>query len=170
MLSFASATPLAYSGSAFAMPRVAPSMGLGFPSPKELAGDPKIEDVLRIAKTEQVARFARIAAQEALGGFQPGGAALMREMPGAGPFGYFDPWSLTPEDISEARRYREAELIHGRVSMMAALGFLVQENFHRAQLGALEPAGSSSDLGRRTASPHSASACLRDAMPAASPG
>ena len=26
--------------------------------------------------------------------------------------------------------YREAEITHGRVSMMAALGFLVQENFH----------------------------------------
>ena len=27
-------------------------------------------------------------------------------------------------------RFREAELAHGRVSMVAALGFLVQENFH----------------------------------------
>lgn len=33
----------------------------------------------------------------------------------------------TPEQIL---MYREAELAHGRVSMVAGLGFLVQENFH----------------------------------------
>lgn len=44
------------------------------------------------------------------------------------PFGYFDPLGLaggtTPEQV---KRYREAELTHGRVSMLAALGFLVGE-------------------------------------------
>merc|ERR1719387_1639388 len=30
----------------------------------------------------------------------------------------------------EVNRYREAELTHGRVGMLAALGFLVQEKFH----------------------------------------
>merc|ERR1719443_2805048 len=30
----------------------------------------------------------------------------------------------------EGNRYREAELTHGRVGMLAALGFLVQEKFH----------------------------------------
>merc|ERR1712070_618681 len=35
-------------------------------------------------------------------------------------------------DVSEARimYYREAELKHGRVAMLAALGFVVAENFH----------------------------------------
>lgn len=46
----------------------------------------------------------------------------------AGPFGYFDPLSMaaqtTPEEV---KRYREAELTHGRVSMLAALGFLAGE-------------------------------------------
>nr|ADU04518.1 LhcSR [Ulva prolifera] len=45
-----------------------------------------------------------------------------------GPFGFFDPLSMsaqtTPEEV---KRYREAELTHGRVSMLAALGFLAGE-------------------------------------------
>merc|ERR1712032_668916 len=42
-----------------------------------------------------------------------------------------DPMGLTDELCKEeVMRFREAELAHGRVSMIAALGFLVQENFH----------------------------------------
>ena len=41
------------------------------------------------------------------------------------PLGLID--DLTQADVL---RFREAELAHGRVSMVAALGFLVQENFH----------------------------------------
>ena len=46
------------------------------------------------------------------------------------PFGFFDPMGLTPETNEELQLYREAELAHGRVAMVAALGFLVGENFH----------------------------------------
>jgi len=47
------------------------------------------------------------------------------------PTGFFDPLGLS-KDKSEARlRYfQEAETKHGRVAMLAALGFLVGENFH----------------------------------------
>jgi light-harvesting complex I chlorophyll a/b binding protein 4 len=47
-----------------------------------------------------------------------------------GPFGIFDPLGLAPESVDELRLYREAELAHGRVAMVASLGFLVQEGFH----------------------------------------
>ena len=33
-------------------------------------------------------------------------------------------------DLTEMKRYREAEVTHGRVSMLAVLGFLVAESFH----------------------------------------
>jgi hypothetical protein len=48
-----------------------------------------------------------------------------------GPLGFFDPAGLS-EDKSEAkiRFFREVELKHGRVAMLAALGFLVGEQFH----------------------------------------
>ena len=53
-------------------------------------------------------------------------------LPGAiAPAGEFDPANLladTPK--KEVYRWREAELTHGRVGMLASAGFLVQENFH----------------------------------------
>ena len=47
------------------------------------------------------------------------------------PTGPFDPANLLEgKSKAEVYRYREAELTHGRVGMLAAAGFLVQENFH----------------------------------------
>jgi hypothetical protein len=48
-----------------------------------------------------------------------------------GPMGYFDPLGFSA-DLSPGKLlfYREVELKHGRVAMLAALGFLVGENFH----------------------------------------
>jgi hypothetical protein len=52
----------------------------------------------------------------------PGGANILGE---------FDPAGFTKgKSELEVFRYREAELTHGRVSMLAALGFIVQEKFH----------------------------------------
>jgi len=67
----------------------------------------------------------------------PGGAAAavafdVKNMAGiTGPLGFFDPLNFCG-DASEGkiRFYREVELKHGRVGMLAALGFLVGENFH----------------------------------------
>jgi hypothetical protein len=61
----------------------------------------------------------------------PGGTAFAATLPGAGPFGFFDPLNLVADKSSmEVMLYREAELAHGRVAMMAAVGYLVQEAFH----------------------------------------
>lgn len=44
------------------------------------------------------------------------------------PTGYFDPLGLAAKTTpKQVKRYREAELTHGRVCMLAALGFLVGE-------------------------------------------
>ncbi len=53
-------------------------------------------------------------------------------LPGAlPPAGNWDPANLLEgTSKEEVYRWREAELTHGRVGMLAALGFLVQENFH----------------------------------------
>ena len=57
-----------------------------------------------------------------------------KSLPGVtGPLGFFDPLGFcSAEDITEGKIkfYREVELKHGRVGMLAALGFLVGENFH----------------------------------------
>merc|ERR1719382_2232644 len=47
------------------------------------------------------------------------------------PAGNFDPAQLLAgRSKSEVYRFREAEITHGRVGMLAAAGFLVQEYFH----------------------------------------
>jgi len=47
------------------------------------------------------------------------------------PAGNFDPAQiLQGKSKADVMRLREAELTHGRVGMLAAAGFLVQENFH----------------------------------------
>jgi len=61
------------------------------------------------------------AAQSPIGSI--GGTAPMGE--------FWDPASFTREaDTNSVKRYREAELTHGRVAMLGALGFLLQESFH----------------------------------------
>ena len=53
-------------------------------------------------------------------------------LPGAlDPVGDFDPAGFTERaSLEEMKMYREAEVTHGRVSMLAVLGFLAQEQAH----------------------------------------
>mmetsp|Transcript_3644 Transcript_3644/g.9217 ORF Transcript_3644/g.9217 Transcript_3644/m.9217 type:complete len:227 (+) Transcript_3644:26-706(+) len=44
--------------------------------------------------------------------------------------GPFDPLNFSEAPEKVVKYYREAELQHGRVGMLAALGFLVQESYH----------------------------------------
>jgi len=63
-------------------------------------------------------------------GLTPGGRVYAEKMPGVtAPFGLFDPLDLTPDTKEELLLFREAELAHGRVAMMGALGYLVQSHF-----------------------------------------
>merc|ERR1719337_498553 len=57
---------------------------------------------------------------------------FMAGLPGAlPPMGNFDPAGFTEgKSVAELKMLREAEVTHGRVSMLASLGFLVQESFH----------------------------------------
>ena len=60
-----------------------------------------------------------------------GKAALEKMVGQTAPFGIFDPLGLADDKSEEELMlFREAELAHGRVAMMGALGFLVQEAFH----------------------------------------
>lgn len=46
----------------------------------------------------------------------------------SGPFGFFDPLGLSPPDRVEFMRFRESELKHGRVAMLAFLGIVIGES------------------------------------------
>merc|ERR1719217_1416594 len=62
------------------------------------------------------------------------GVAYAKELPGVTePLGFWDPLGFcSDEKLTEGKLkfYREVELKHGRVGMLAALGFVVGENFH----------------------------------------
>ena len=63
---------------------------------------------------------------------EPEPSFSVQSMPGiSGPLGFFDPAGFS-ESATEGRLrfYREVELKHGRVSMLAALGFPIAEQFH----------------------------------------
>jgi len=96
----------------------------------------------RLASRPTVARFAKrapamqedatVAETQEVPTEPPKPKFDVREMAGvSAPLGFFDPAGFT-EDASEGkiRFYREVELKHGRVAMLAALGFLVAEQFH----------------------------------------
>lgn len=77
------------------------------------------------------------------------------------PLGYFDPLGLAPEDEVLFKRFRESELKHGRISMIAVLAFYFQESglnfgsnsivgpaiFHYQQAESLLPAFTPNVLG-----------------------
>merc|ERR1719169_221536 len=75
-----------------------------------------------------------VGGQEAAAAPAFDGEAYAKELPGVlPPLGFFDPMGFcSADDITEGKIkfYREVELKHGRVGMLAALGFLVGENFH----------------------------------------
>ena len=57
-------------------------------------------------------------------------SAIRQGMSGiSAPFGLFDPAGfLNDQTIPEIKRLRESEIVHGRLAMLAALGFLVGES------------------------------------------
>ena len=58
--------------------------------------------------------------------------AFCAGLPGAvAPLGNFDPLGFTKGlPVTEIKRFRESEILHGRVGMLAVLGYLAGENFH----------------------------------------
>jgi len=76
--------------------------------------------------------MAKADSYPTINGWTPDESQFCAGLPGAlAPVGEFDPLGLSEGlSINELKRYREAEVTHGRVAMMATLGYLVAENFH----------------------------------------
>jgi len=69
---------------------------------------------------------------DSLNGWVPDENAFAWGLPGAlEPMGNFDPAGFADGcSLNEMKRYREAEVTHGRVAMLSVVGFLVAESFH----------------------------------------
>ena len=75
-----------------------------------------------------------------LNGWTPDDSEPCFGLPGAiPPLGYFDPLGLCPRNLMGVKRFREAEIIHGRVAMLASLGFLAAENVPTLTYGSNPP-------------------------------
>ena len=77
-------------------------------------------------------KTASLDAYPTLNGWTADPTAFCADLPGSiAPFGEFDPLGFTKDaSVEDIKRLRESEITHGRVGMIAALGFLVGENFH----------------------------------------
>ena len=75
-----------------------------------------------------------------LNGWTPDDSEPCFGLPGAiPPLGYFDPLGLCPRTLMGVKRFREAEIVHGRVAMLASVGFIVSENFPTLTYGTSTP-------------------------------
>lgn len=65
-----------------------------------------------------------------INGWVPDSSKPCFGLPGAiSPLGYFDPLGFCNErELGGVKRFREAEVMHGRVAMMATVGYLIGEN------------------------------------------
>merc|ERR1712224_1044551 len=78
--------------------------------------------IVSASKIASPTMMARVKSEPAFAYGLPGGANILGEWDPAG--------FLEGKDKDTVFKYREAELTHGRVAMLASLGFLVQETFH----------------------------------------
>mmetsp|Transcript_15224 Transcript_15224/g.22487 ORF Transcript_15224/g.22487 Transcript_15224/m.22487 type:complete len:301 (-) Transcript_15224:189-1091(-) len=78
------------------------------------------------------ARVPRLPVHLTVNGWTPDPFKFCYGLPGnIAPLGNFDPLGVTKDlSVHEIKRYREAEVTHGRVAMLATVGYLVGESFH----------------------------------------
>merc|ERR1711966_357687 len=71
-----------------------------------------------------------VPAPVTINGWAADASLPMQGLPGAvAPLGFFDPIGFSKDaDLNTVKRMREAEVMHGRVAMMATLGYLIGES------------------------------------------
>lgn len=123
--------PFMFGGSTKAKPAKAPTKTPAKKAPAKKAPVAKVA-----AKKAPVKTAAKKPTVQKAKFQKPSGGAFAYDLPGnfnvvGGGEARFDPYNfLKGKSKLEVYRYRECELTHGRVGMLAALGFIVQEKFH----------------------------------------
>jgi Chlorophyll A-B binding protein len=82
------------------------------------------------AVTADVNDAPSVPAVAPINGWVPDASKPCYGLPGAiAPLGYFDPLGFCKDrELGGVKRFREAEIMHGRVAMMATVGYLIGEN------------------------------------------
>eukprot|EP00579_Thalassiosira_antarctica_P001125 CAMPEP_0201867716 /NCGR_PEP_ID=MMETSP0902-20130614/1856_1 /ASSEMBLY_ACC=CAM_ASM_000551 /TAXON_ID=420261 /ORGANISM="Thalassiosira antarctica, Strain CCMP982" /LENGTH=243 /DNA_ID=CAMNT_0048392925 /DNA_START=34 /DNA_END=765 /DNA_ORIENTATION=+ len=116
-------TTIAGSAAAFS-----PSAAIGASSSALHMSEPTTEETT--APIVEESPFIPAPAPLIINGWSADAALPMYGLPGAvAPLGFFDPIGFSKDkDLNTVKRLREAEVLHGRVSMMAAVGYLVGES------------------------------------------
>jgi len=85
-----------------------------------------------VAATPEVSEEPVVPAYPTINGWTADPDAFCAGLPGAvAPLGNFDPLGFTKGlPVTEIKRFRESDILHGRVGMLAVLGYLAGENFH----------------------------------------
>jgi len=86
-----------------------------------------------LAASPQTTSSTTITNAASMNNWEPDSSKFAYGLPGSlSPVGNFDPLGFAADaDLQTMKRYREAETTHGRVAMLAVIGFLVQETgFH----------------------------------------
>lgn len=91
------------------------------------------KSALSMANTDAVQTFPTV------NGWTADPSKFCAGLPGAiAPLGEFDPLGFTKDlPVQEIKRFREAEVTHGRVAMLAVVGYLVAEHVHPLFNGAV---------------------------------
>lgn len=97
-------------------------------------GTPSSSSTTLCSNAESVADIPASSAPiiKAINGWVPDESRPCYGLPGAvAPTGFFDPLGFSQKGITlnEIKRNRESELMHGRVAMLATVGYLVGESF-----------------------------------------
>jgi hypothetical protein len=120
----------ALTGSAAAF---APSGSIGVSSTRLYMSDDTtatVEEPAVAATAPIVEETPLIPAAVAINGWTADASLPCYGLPGAvSPLGFFDPLGFSKNtDLNSVKRLREAEIMHGRVAMMAAVGYLIGES------------------------------------------
>lgn len=94
-----------------------------------------------VEQVEEVVTEETVPAVLPINGWVPDAALPCYGLPGAiAPLGHFDPLGFcNGRNLVGVKRFREAEIMHGRVAMMATVGYLIGENTPTIAYGFAHP-------------------------------
>ena len=108
----------------------APSASVSSVSVGPLAMSSEVEEASIPEDAVVAEEIPAVPAVAAINGWVPDSNVPCYGLPGAiSPLGYFDPLGFCKDrELGGVKRFREAEIMHGRVAMMATVGYLIGES------------------------------------------